>query len=432
VEKAMQQSGNFTFSTVNDPELLPPGEVDALAPAVERVAGALERREGAAGAWLGWLEPEAACPPALRRTVAESAARARADCDAYVVIGIGGSYLGARAVLEALPDHLTGPQVFFAGTGLTASALHRLLAELREREFRLCVVSKSGTTLEPALAFRCLRELLVEKYGRDEAGRRITAVTDGRRGALRELAVAEGWETFAVPDDIGGRFSVLTPVGLLPLAAAGVDIEALLDGAARMRELTRAPSLRDNPAHLYAATRHALLRRGFRTEILSAFDPDLRWLQEWWKQLFGESEGKDGRGLFPASATMTADLHSLGQYIQDGPRDLFETMLCVRRTGAELLVPGGPDSDGLGWLAGRSLDAINAVAWEGVARAHEAGGVPCLNITLEALDARVLGALIHFFEKAVAVSGGLLGVDPFDQPGVEAYKKEVFRLLGKP
>jgi glucose-6-phosphate isomerase len=423
----------FDFGTVDDVSLLPAEAIDALAPAVTQVAGDLAQGKGPGAAWLGWRDPEAACPAATRLAIAAAAATAREKCDAYVVIGIGGSYLGTRAVLAALPDTARGPEILFAGIDLSGIGAARLLAALQGRDFRLCMISKSGTTLEPALAFRLLRAELERRYGPAEAARRITAVTDGSRGALRALAQAQGWDTFVVPDDIGGRFSVLTPVGLLPLAVAGLDIDALVDGASAMRDACRAPALRDNPAHLYAATRHALQTRGFRTEILSAFHPDLHWLQEWWKQLFGESEGKQGRGLFPAAAMMTADLHSLGQYIQDGPRDLFETFLCVRRTAPDLRVPAVADNaDGLGYLEGRTLDEINALAWQGVRRAHTAGGVPCLSLTLDALDERRVGALIHFFEEAVAVSGRLLGVNPFDQPGVEAYKQEMFRLLGKP
>ena len=429
----MMHLAGFDFATVDDVNLLPAAEIDALAPTVAKVVQDLGRGAGPGSDWLGWRDPEAACPAVTRRAIAAAAATAREKCDAYVVIGIGGSYLGARAVAAALPDRASGPELLFAGIDLSGVGAARLLASLQGRDFRLCVISKSGTTLEPALAFRLLRAELERRYGPAEAARRITAVTDGSRGALRALAQAQGWQTFTVPDDIGGRFSVLTPVGLLPLAVAGLDIEALVAGAVAMRDACRAPSLRDNPAHLYAATRHALHARGLRTEILSAFHPDLHWLQEWWKQLFGESEGKQGRGLFPAAAMMTADLHSLGQYIQDGPRDLFETFLFVRHTAPDLRVPATADNaDGLAYLEGRPLDEINALAWQGVRRAHTAGGVPCLTLTLDALDEHRVGALIHFFEEAVAVSGRLLGVNPFDQPGVEAYKQEMFRLLGRP
>ncbi len=414
-----------------------PAEVEALAPEVARIAQELERREGPGGEFLGWLDPAAACPAPVLAALREEAERARADCDAYVVVGIGGSYLGARALLEALRDDASGPEIFFAGTGLHAAATARLLRLLEERDVRLCVISKSGTTLEPALAFRFLRDFMERRYGPPEAARRITAVTDARRGALRALADAHGWRTFAVPDDVGGRFSVLTAVGLLPLAVAGLDVEAMLAGAQAMRDACRRPDLAGNPAHHYAALRHLLYARGHRTEILSAFADDLRWFQEWWKQLFGESEGKQGRGIFPAAATMTADLHSLGQYIQEGRRDLFETLLCVRRTAPDLVVPAAPapptpaGSDGLDALAGWPLDLVNERAWEGVRSAHVQGGVPCLALLLDRVDARALGALVHFFEKAVAVSGRLLGVNPFDQPGVEAYKREVSRLLGR-
>ncbi len=427
----------IVFDAAGAADFAPASALDALEADVARAARSLETRECPGADRLGWLDPEAACPAAERAAIREEAERARADCDAYVVIGIGGSYLGARAVREALRGHADGPELFFAGTGLHAGATARLLRDLRDRDVRVCAISKSGTTLEPALALRFWREFLERKYGRAGAARRITAVTDAHRGALRALAVAAGWRVFAVPDDVGGRFSVLTPVGLLPLAVAGLDIDALVAGATSMRQACREPRLRDNPAHFYAAHRHVLGARGFRTEILSAFCEDLRWLQEWWKQLFGESEGQRGRGLFPAAATMTADLHSLGQYIQDGPRDLFETFLCARETAPALRVPAvefpaDPEADdGLGALAGRSLDAINALAWEGVRQAHVAGGVPCLELTLDRLDPRTVGGLIHFFEKAVAVSGLLLGVNPFEQPGVEAYKREVSRLLGR-
>jgi glucose-6-phosphate isomerase len=307
-----------------------------------------------------------------------------------------------------------------------------VLDRVAGRDFRICVVSKSGTTLEPAVAFRLLRDRLEKQVGAEAAARRITAVTDARRGALRSLAEQNGYATFVIPDDVGGRFSVLTPVGLVPLAVAGVDVRGLVAGARAMRVACQGDDLFANPAHLYAAARHLLSARGFTTEILSTFHDDLRTLQEWWKQLFGESEGKDGKGIFPAATVFTGDLHSLGQFVQDGRRNLQETFLTVGTDRPDLVVPDGPEIDGLGYLAGRSLDEINRKAFEGTRRAHIAGGVPCMGIELARLDAASIGSAIYLFEKAVAVRGLLDGVNPFDQPGVETYKNEMFRLLGKP
>jgi glucose-6-phosphate isomerase len=312
-----------------------------------------------------------------------------------------------------------------------------VLDEVRDREIRLCVISKSGTTLEPAVAFRILRRRMIERYGREEAARRITAITDAESGGLHRLAAQEGFGSFAVPGDVGGRFSVLTPVGLVPLAVAGVDVRALVEGAAAMRDHCRAAPFRENPAQLYAACRHALYEQGHVVEVLSSFHPDLRLVQEWWKQLFGESEGKEGEGIFPASTVFTADLHSLGQYLQDGRRILLETFLFVDEVQPDLTVPALPDEeggsagDGLEDLVGRSLDDLNRQAFLGTRRAHAAGGVPCLAFEIARLDERHLGALFYLFELAVAISGRLLGVNPFDQPGVEAYKREMFRLLGR-
>ena len=449
----MQGWDGFRLDVSGTESILPPADLDALAPAVTRVAGELARGDCPGADYLGWLDLPISWTEDRLGALATAANRARSDCEVYVVIGIGGSYLGARAVLEALGQEgrpeaagdgasaaTTGvPRILFAGTGLCSAALARLLEQVRDRELRLCIISKSGTTLEPAVAFRILRQQLLQRYGRAGAARRITAITDAERGALRELAGEEGYETFTIPADVGGRFSVLTPVGLLPLAVAGIDIRALVAGATEMRELCGQEDLRANPAHLYAATRYALYERGYRTEVLSTFHSGLHYIQEWWKQLFGESEGKAGSGIFPAATQFTTDLHSLGQYLQDGRRELLETFLCVRQAVSELKVPattGGTtapaDPDGLDYLAGRSLDEINWKAYEGTRRAHQQGAVPCLAFEIERLDERHIGGLIYLFEKAVAVSGRLLGVNPFDQPGVEAYKREMFRLLGKP
>jgi glucose-6-phosphate isomerase len=413
---------------------LPPDELRRLAPAVEKVAGDLEAGRGPGSDYLGWLNWPAEMTAAQLTELEDAAARARGEAEVYVVIGIGGSYLGARAVLDALEvgKRRGQPEILFAGTNLCSRSATRLLEQVRGRDLHVCVISKSGTTLEPAVAFRLVRALMLERYDRREAADRITAVTDTSRGALRRMAEAEGFQTFVIPENVGGRFSVLTPVGLLPLAVAGVDIRELVRGAATMQKSSLSNSLHANPAHLYAATRFALYEQGFTTEILSTFRSGLGTFQEWWRQLFGESEGKDGKGIFPASTQFTTDLHSLGQYIQDGRRQLQETFLCVREGEPTVTVPQVDSDDGLDYLVGKPLDEINWLAYEGTRKAHLDGGVPCLSIELQQLTPFTLGALIYFFQKAVAVGGRLLGVNPFDQPGVEAYKREMFSLLGKP
>jgi len=416
-------------------DFLQPGEIEAMSDRVAAVAKELKNRTCPGADFLGWLDLPERVTEAEFATIEATAARVMEDTACYVVIGIGGSYLGARAVLEALGGPAVGrPEILFAGTGLCSANLDRVLTRVRDRDFRLCVISKSGTTLEPAVAFRLLRGELEKKYGRKGAASRITAVTDADRGALRGLAEAEKFETYVIPDDVGGRFSVLTPVGLVPLASAGVDIRGLVAGARAMRKVCRTDDLLANPAHLYAAARHLLYEKGFTTEVMSTFHGDLQMLQEWWKQLFGESEGKMGQGIFPASTVFTTDLHSLGQYIQDGRRNLQETFLCVRRAIGDLTVPrdDADNLDGLNYLGGRSLDDINWKAYQGTKQAHLSGGVPCSSFEVGALTAETVGGLLYLFEKAIAVSGLLLGINPFDQPGVETYKKEMFRLLGKP
>lgn len=436
----MSQNDCLHIDSTNVMPFVDRERIDEKAELARAVARQLERREGPGSDFLGWLDlPVAANGPELSR-MEDLAEQAGQDSDVVVVIGIGGSYLGAEAALSALCDLTSGPEILFAGTHLSSPALSRMLRRVEGRDIRLVVISKSGTTLEPAAAFRLFRDLMVRRYGRENAARRITAVTDASRGALRSMSDEEGYETFVIPDDVGGRFSVLTPVGLLPLAIAGLDVRALLGGAAAMRERCAGADLWENPAHLYAAARSALYDEGYWVEVLSSFHADVGPLQEWWKQLFGESEGKEERGIFPASCRFTTDLHSLGQYLQDGRRELFETFLMVDGGQPDLVVPldaaepGGVDldRDGLAYLVGRSLDDINTKAFEGTRNAHTDGGVPNLTITVPTLDERVIGSLFYFFEKAVAISGRMLGVNPFDQPGVEAYKKEMFRLLGKP
>ncbi len=414
---------------------VPASGLDALAPRINAAAADLAARRGPGSDFLGWLDLPTTVDDGQFAALDAAAATAGAG-EVCVVIGIGGSYLGARAVLDALGAGEDAPEVIFAGTGLCTATLRHVLDRIEGRDFRLVVISKSGTTLEPAVSFRILRGLLVERYGEDGARRRIDAVTDQARGALRTLADRSGWRSWVIPDDVGGRFSVLTPVGLLPLAMAGVDVRGLVAGAAAMREACLTDDLRRNPAHLYAATRYALYEAGFTTEVLSTFHGGLANLAEWWKQLFGESEGKGGKGIFPSSTVYTRDLHSLGQYVQDGRRDLQETFLVVRRDEPAIAVPaepgGGEGLDGLDYLVGRRLDDINWQAYLGTREAHGEGGVPCMALELDELDARAVGGLIYLFEKAVAVGGRLLDVNPFDQPGVEAYKKAMFRLLGKP
>lgn len=418
-------------------EYLSAADLQAMTPAVNAAAAELENGTCPGSEYLGWLDLPEEITEDEFLAIEASAARAREDSSLYVVIGIGGSYLGARAILDALGGSAEGcPEIIFAGTGLCSASLNRVFQKCRGRDFRICIISKSGTTLEPAVAFRALRSMLADQFGKDGAAERITAVTDTSRGALRQLATEEGYETFIIPDNVGGRFSVLTPVGLVPLAVAGVDVRALVEGARQMRQACLTEDLNANPAHLYAAVRHGLYTRGFTTEVMSTFHGDMQTVQEWWKQLFGESEGKGGEGIFPASTVFTTDLHSLGQYVQDGIRNLQETFLCVRNSVSELTVPNdeaeGGNLDGLNYLAGRTLDDINWKAYEGTKNAHLSGGVPCTSLEIDRITPQVIGGLLFMFEKAVGISGRLLGVNPFDQPGVETYKKEMFRLLGKP
>jgi glucose-6-phosphate isomerase len=435
----MSNRGAFSLQLDGLQDVIADADVSSQANLTRAAGAEIGRREGPGADYLGWLDlPRTMVGPELQR-LEDAAEQAREDCDVVVVIGIGGSYLGAQAVLSALADRTSGPEIVFAGTHLCSTGLNRLMNSIGDRDLRLCVISKSGTTLEPAVSFRLFRGLLEERYGADNARRRITAVTDSSRGALRDLADAEGYDTYVIPDDVGGRFSVLTPVGLWPLAVAGLDLHALLAGAGDMSVICENDAQDANPAHLYAAARNALYNKGYTTEVLSTFHSDLGYVQEWWKQLFGESEGKQGKGIFPASCRFTTDLHSMGQYIQDGRRDLFETFLVVDEGVPDLTVPADPgpdgadlDCDGLGYLVGRSLDDINRKAYEGTRAAHIAGGVPVISLEMHSLDEWTLGGLLFFYEKAVAVSGRILGVNPFDQPGVEAYKREMFKLLGKP
>ena len=392
---------------------------------------------GAGGEFTGWVRLPRDYDREEFARIQAAAARIRQDSEVLVVIGIGGSYLGARAVIELLtsqnynlrPD---GVQVLFAGNGLSSDALTEIIDLIGERDFSVNVISKSGTTTEPAVAFRVFKALLEKRYGKEGARKRIYATTDARKGALKGLADAEGYEEFVVPDDIGGRYSVLTAVGLLPIAAAGIDIAALMAGAAAAMDELAVPGA-DNPAWQYAAARHALYEGGKAVEILACYEPCFRFFAEWWKQLYGESEGKEGRGLFPASVEFTADLHSMGQYIQQGRRLMFETVVCFDAPRSAVTIPRDEANvDGLNFLAGRTLDFVAGQAMRAVILAHVDGGVPNVLIHLPARTPEAAGRLIYFFEFACGLSGYLLGVNPFDQPGVEAYKNNMYALLGKP
>ena len=411
----------------------------ALTPRLRLAHDHLRAGTGAGGEFTGWVRlPERYDREEFERIQA-AARRIQADSQALVVIGIGGSYLGARGVIECLcsPNYnlkkKNTPNIYFVGNGLDNDQLAEVEELLEGVDFSVNVISKSGTTTEPAVAFRFFRELLEKKYGPDGAARRIYATTDRQKGALKSLADQAGYETFVVPDDIGGRYSVLTAVGLLPIAVAGIDIRALMQGAARMQEVCTAGDMEQNPAWQYAGARYQLYRAGKKIEILASYEPSFRFMSEWWKQLYGESEGKENKGLFPASVEFTADLHSMGQYIQQGERHLLETVVRFDPEEQESTVPfDAADGDGLNFLAGRTMDFIRTQAMDGTLLAHEEGGVPNIILRCGALNADTLGQLIYFFEYACGLSGYLLDVNPFDQPGVEAYKKNMFALLGKP
>ena len=387
--------------------------------------------------FLGWVKLPSETPSSLLDDINATAASLRENCDTVVVIGIGVSYLGAKAVIEALSDsfaayrHGSAPHVLFAGQNIGEDYLYELSDYLKDKKFGIIVISKSGTTTEPAIAFRLLKEQLEKQLGREEASKRIVAITDAKRGALRSLADQEGYKTYVIADNVGGRFSVLTPVGLLPIAVAGFDIHALIEGAAAFEQATLTEA--DDMAMLYAQTRNALYRAGKKTEILVNYNPKLHYFGEWWKQLYGESEGKDHKGIFPAAVDNSTDLHSMGQWIQDGERTIFETVLSVVDQKHELRI-GHDDAnlDGLNFLAGKRVDEVNKMAELGTVLAHVDGGVPNLHITIPALTELYLGQLIYFFEAACGISGYILDVNPFNQPGVEAYKKNMFALLEKP
>ena len=408
-------------------------DIEALKPQALAAASTLEKGDGAGNDFLGWLHLPSEITAAELDDINATAQQLRNECEYVVVIGIGGSYLGAKAVIEALSDNFAaykqneGAKVVFAGNNIGEDYLSDLMRLLEGKRFGIVVISKSGTTTEPAIAFRLLKNMLEKQVGKEVAAKRIVAITDAKRGALRSLATQEGYKTYVIADNVGGRFSVLTPVGLLPVAIAGFDINALVAGAVEM-EKAPADMMVD-----YAATRNALYQAGKKIEILVNYNPNLHFLAEWWKQLYGESEGKDGKGIFPASVDFTTDLHSMGQWIQDGERTIFETVITVEKQRNEVVIPtDDADLDGLNYIAGKRVDEVNKMAELGTRLAHVDGGVPCMLITLPALTEKYLGQLIYFFEKACGMSGYMLGVNPFNQPGVEAYKKNMFALLNKP
>ncbi|MFC0301027.1 glucose-6-phosphate isomerase [Virgibacillus soli] len=403
---------------------------------------AIHQKTGQGNDFLGWVNlPQTYDKEELSR-IQSCAQKIKEDTDVLLVIGIGGSYLGARAAIEMLThsfqniltkEKRQAPQIIFVGNHMSSTYIHDLFDVLENKDVSINVISKSGTTTEPAIAFRIFKKFLEDKYGKEEASKRIYATTDKEKGALKTVAEQEGYETFVIPDDVGGRYSVLTAVGLLPIAVSGINVEEMLKGAAQAMTDLSEPALSKNIAYQYAVVRHVLYQKGKTIEMLVNYEPHLQYFGEWWKQLFGESEGKDHKGIFPASANFSTDLHSLGQYIQEGRRDLFETVLHVRASRHDIVLEEDEkDLDGLNYLAGKSIHDINDKAFQGTLLAHTDGNVPNLIISIPKLDAFTFGYLVYFFEKACAMSGYLLGVNPFDQPGVEAYKKNMFALLGKP
>lgn len=431
----------ITIDTSKTAGFIPDGAVKKLEKDVLAQQQKLHDKSGAGNDFLGWLNLPSSITSAELNTIKDTAARLKSKADYVVVVGIGGSYLGARAVIDALTDSFDflrtdrkNPVVLYAGQNIGEDYTYELLDLLHDKSFAVVVISKSGTTTEPAIAFRLLKELLEKKYSTAEVKERIVAITDAAKGALRTLAVREGYQTFVIPDDVGGRYSVLTPVGLLPIAIAGVDIDQLVEGARDMEKaIAPGVSFDENPAAVYAAVRNLLYQSGKTTEILVNYHPKLHFLAEWWKQLYGESEGKENKGIFPAAVDFTTDLHSMGQWIQEGERNIFETVLSVEKPKHKVTIPTDKDDlDKLNYLAGKRVDEVNKMAELGTLVAHVDGNVPNIRIAIPELNEYFLGQLIYFFEKACGISGYVLNVNPFDQPGVEAYKSNMFALLGKP
>ena len=430
---------NLSINLKNTNKFISAEEIIANAQLAVRHLDTLNAGTGPGNDFLGWLFLPDDILSQIER-IEKTAEHLRSVSDTTVVIGIGGSYLGSRAVIEALSHSFSSlltkkhHDVIFAGQNISEDYLAELIDLLDDRNYSIVVISKSGTTTEPAIAFRILKDHLEKKIGKADAGKRIIAITDAKKGALRSLANSNGYETFIIPDNIGGRYSVLTPVGLVPIALCGIDIRLLVKGAKSMEELTRSNKHAEtNPSLLYASARNLLLQNGKSIEIMVGFNPKLHFFSEWWKQLYGESEGKDGKGIFPASVDLTTDLHSMGQYIQDGQRILFETIISVKNPVRKLTIPlEKDDSDQLNYLSGKRLTEVNYNAELGTTLAHNDGNVPIITLTIPSLDEYYVGQLIYFFEMACAISGYILDVNPFDQPGVEAYKKNMFALLNKP
>ena len=417
-------------------------ELKQMEPMVSTAHRLIHEGKGVGNDFLGWVQLPVNYDREEFSRILKAAEKIKKDSDVLLVIGIGGSYLGARAAVEMLhssfnnavtKDERTAPMIIFVGNNISGQYYAEVADFLKGKDWSINVISKSGTTMEPAVAFRIFRKLLTEKYGPAEAKHRIYVTTDKAKGALRTLANQEGYETFVIPDDVGGRYSVLTAVGLLPIAASGVDIAQMMAGARDAMEEYSNPNLMENAAYQYAAIRNLLYNKGKTIELLINYEPRLQYFAEWWKQLFGESEGKDFKGIYPSSANFSTDLHSLGQYIQEGRRDLFETVIKVEKPFKDMTIDEEEENlDGLNYLAGKTVDFVNTKAFEGTVIAHSDGGVPNLIVRIPQMDAYTFGYLVYFFEKACAVSGYLLGVNPFDQPGVEAYKQNMFALLGRP
>ena len=417
-------------------------EVESMKKLAMDAKDLLVSKEGAGNDFLGWIDLPVNYDKEEFARIKKAAAKIQSDSEVLLVIGIGGSYLGARAAIEFLRHSFYNvvskevrktPEIYFVGNSISSTYIRHLMDVIGDRDFSINMISKSGTTTEPAIAFRVFKEMMEKKYGKAEAAKRIYATTDKARGSLKNLATEEGYETFVVPDDVGGRFSVLTAVGLLPIAVSGADIDKLMEGAQAGREAALNTPFEDNDAVKYAALRNILLRKGKQIEILANYEPSVHYVSEWWKQLYGESEGKDQKGIFPASVDLTTDLHSMGQFIQDGSRNLFETVINIETSREEIILQEEPvDLDGLNYLAGKSVDFVNKSAMNGTILAHTDGQVPNLMVKVPEVNEFYLGELFYFFEFACGVSGYLLGVNPFNQPGVESYKKNMFALLGKP
>lgn len=417
-------------------------EIDNFESTVNLAKETLINKRGAGADFLGWLDLPVNYDKEEFERIKKAAKKIQSDSEVLVVIGIGGSYLGAKACIEALSHSFYAlldktkrpyPHIVFCGNSISEKYLHDLEEALEGKDFSINIISKSGTTTEPAVAFRVLKKALIKKYGKEEARKRIYATTDRAKGALKKLTDEEGYESFVVPDDVGGRFSMLTAVGLLPIAVAGIDIDKLMEGAAAARKSALEKPYKENPALLYAALRNIIHRKGKAVEILANYEPSLHYISEWWKQLYGESEGKDNKGIYPASVDLTTDLHSMGQFIQEGSRILYETVISIEEPLVNMLLEEEEkDTDGMNYLAGKSIDFVNKSAMNGTILAHTDGGVPNLSIVLPKLNEEYLGELFYFFEFACGVSGYILAVNPFNQPGVESYKKNMFALLGKP